>query len=507
MMTSASPNSPVSFHSRLEQECGGEGHVRPAAVIVLAAGAGTRMKSELPKVLHPMCGEAMVGHALRAAHGTGAPHVVAVVRHKRDQVVSAIEALDSDVVFADQDDVPGTGRAVECGMEALAEDLTGTVVVTYGDVPLLQASTLRDLVASHEAGGHGVSIITAVLDDATGYGRIVRDGDGQIERIVEHKDALAQVDDAPHLVEIKETNSGIYAFDAALLRDMLTKITVANVQGEKYLTDTVELARAVGRSVNAFVLTDIEQAAGVNDRVQLSEMGRAMNQRILESHMRAGVTIVDTQTTWIDPTVAIAPDSTILPGTQLHGASRVETGATVGPDSTLINTTVGEDATVFRVHATDSEIGPEANVGPYTYLRPGTSLGRGGKLGTFVETKNSTIGEKSKVPHLTYIGDATIGRESNVGCASVTVNYDGVNKHRTVIGDHCRTGSDTMFVAPVTIGDGAYTGAGTVVRSDVPPGALAFTEGRQRTIDDWVIRRRPGTPAAEAAEKAKGEQS
>lgn len=472
----------------------------PAAVIVLAAGAGTRMKSRTPKILHKIGGLSMVGHALAAARGLEPEVLAAVVRHERDLVAGHITDLDPTILIADQDEIPGTGRAVEVALDALdagaSAPLEGTVVVTYGDVPLLTTGLLQELVRTHKADSNAVTVLTAVLADAGGYGRIIRAEDGTVTGIVEHKDATEQQR------AIREINSGIYAFDAAVLRDALKQVTVENAQGEKYLTDVLAIARGAGGRVAAVVTEDRWQVEGANDRVQLAALGAEHNRRTLEKWMRAGVSIVDPGTTWIDSTVTLDEDVTILPGTQLHGTTTVARDAVVGPDTTLTNVTIGEGAKVVRTHGSDAQIGPRADVGPFAYLRPGTKLGEKGKIGTFVETKNADIGAGSKVPHLSYVGDATIGEQSNIGAASVFVNYDGVNKHHTTIGSHVRMGSDNMYVAPVTVGDGAYSGAGTVIRKDVPAGALAINVAPQRNIDGWVAKNRAGTAAATAAERA-----
>jgi bifunctional UDP-N-acetylglucosamine pyrophosphorylase/glucosamine-1-phosphate N-acetyltransferase len=467
---------------------------RPAAVVVLAAGEGTRMKSATPKVLHRIGGRSLLGHAMAAARGVQPDRLLVVVRHGRDQVAAEVTAVDADATVVDQDDIPGTGRAVQCALDAIP-DLNGTILVTYGDVPLLEAGALRELAVRHASSGAGVTVVTAVVDDPSGYGRVLRDADGSVLGIVEHKDA-----DATELA-VREINSGIYAFDAELLRSALARTTRDNVQGELYLTDVVAIARADGRLVAAHGLADVWQTEGVNDRAQLARLGAELNRRVLDRWMRDGVTIVDPATTWIDVDTDLAPDVTVLPGTQLLGATVVAEGATIGPDTTLTDVEVGARASVVRTHGSLAVLGADVTVGPFAYLRPGTYLGDAGKIGTFVETKNAQIGAGSKVPHLTYVGDATIGVESNIGASSVFVNYDGVAKHHTTIGDHCRTGSDTMFIAPVTVGDGAYTAAGTVVRKDVPAGALALNVAPQRNMEDWVIRRRPGTAAAEAAQR------
>lgn len=473
----------------------------PSAVIVLAAGAGTRMKSSLPKVMHSIGGRSMVEHAIATARELQPDHLAVVVRHQRDRVVDHVTGFDENVLVVDQDEIPGTGRAVEVAVDALdglgQGEIEGTVVVTYGDVPLLTSSTIGDLTTYHREQGNAVTVLTANLEEPGGYGRILRNEGGEVTAIVEAKDAT------PEELAITEVNSGIYAFDAAALRESLKAVTTENAQAEKYLTDVLSIARVNGRRTSALTVEDRWEVEGANDRVQLSELGRVLNQRITEKHMRNGVTIVDPATTWIDTTVRISNDVTILPGTQLHGQTVIETGATVGPDTTLTDVVIGEDASVVRTHGSGARIGARATVGPFAYLRPGTVLGEEGKIGTFCETKNADIGDGSKIPHLTYAGDVEIGENSNIGAASVFVNYDGVNKHRSVIGSNVRMGSDNMYVAPLHVGDGAYSGAGTVIREDVPPGALVINEAPQRNVEGWVEKKRAGTPAAEAARKAR----
>ncbi len=476
-------------------------NTKPAAVIVLAAGAGTRMKSRTPKILHEIGGRSLVGHALAAARSLD-PHVLAlVVRHERDMVAAHITDLDPEALIVDQDEVPGTGRAVEAALEALdARDLqgplSGTIVVTYGDVPLLTGQLLAELVAAHEAGGNAVTVLTAILDDATGYGRILRAADGTVTGIREHKDAT----DAER--GIREVNSGIYAFDAAVLRESLAHITTDNAQGEKYLTDVLGLARTAGGRVAAVTTEDRWQVEGANDRVQLSALGAELNRRTVEAWMRAGVTVVDPASTWIDATVVLDEDVRMLPNTQLHGTTTVARDAVVGPDTTLTDVRIGAGAKVTRTHGAGATIGAGASVGPFTYLRPGTVLGEAGKIGAFYETKNVTIGRGSKLSHLGYAGDAEIGEDTNIGCGNITANYDGEKKHRTVIGSGVRTGSNTVFVAPVQVGDGAYSGAGAVIRKDVPPGALVLSQAPQRTVEGWVPANRPGSDSAARADAA-----
>ncbi|GAB3207500.1 bifunctional UDP-N-acetylglucosamine diphosphorylase/glucosamine-1-phosphate N-acetyltransferase GlmU [Marinactinospora thermotolerans] len=472
---------------------------RPAAVIVLAAGEGTRMKSRLPKVLHEICGRSMLGHVLAAAAELDPERTVVVVGHGREQVVQHLQHVAPGVGTAVQDSQNGTGHAVRMAVESLREqgvELSGTVVLAYGDTPLLRGATLAGLVAAHEEAGNAVTVLSARVPDPAGYGRIVRDADGVFTGIVEHADA----DEAQ--LAIDEINSGMYAFDGALLSDVVKRLSTDNAKGEEYITDAVGILRGDGHRVGAALAGDWVEIQGVNDRVQLAEARRLLNDRLLTALMRDGVTIVDPATTWVDAGVRVGRDAVIEPQTQLQGRTVVGEGAHIGPATVLRDTEVGADAVVSMTVAHEALIGPEATVGPYAYLRPGAVLDRKVKIGTYVEVKNANIGEGTKVPHLTYVGDADIGRGVNIGASSVFVNYDGVTKHRTTIGDHARTGSDNMFVAPVRVGDGAYTGAGTVVREDVPPGALAVSAGQQRNIEGWVQRKRPGTPAAEAARRA-----
>ena len=470
------------------------------AVIVLAAGQGTRMKSARPKVLHPIAGIPMIGHVLATARALDAAHVITVVRHERDAVAATVVDLMPDAAIVDQDEIPGTGRAVELGLAALPDDFDGDVVVISGDVPLLDAATLTELIATHRSVATAATILSTVMGDPTGYGRIVRDEDGNVNRIVEQRDA----DATERLID--EVNSGSYVFAAASLRRLLPRVSADNAQGERYLTDVIALIHADALIISAMP-TEPWIVAGINDRVQLGEAAARLNAMIVRGWQLAGVTVRDPASTWIDRQVSIAEDVELLPGTHLAGATRVERGARIGPQTTLLDCEVGEDAVVNRTDATLAVIGARASVGPFAYLRPGTLLGADGKIGTFVETKNADIGAHSKVPHLSYIGDTTVGEGSNIGAGTITANYDGVNKHATVVGSHVRTGSHNVFVAPVRIGDGAYTGAGTVVRKDVPAGALAINVAPQRNREGWVAENRAGTPAADAAARAESPDS
>lgn len=475
-----------------------------AAVIVLAAGAGTRMRSDTPKVLHTLAGRTMLAHVLHAVAKVSPQHLIVVVGADREPVSRAVTELATElgrhIDIAVQDEQLGTGHAVGCGLAALPDDFAGTVVITAGDIPLLDADTLAGLVDAHSCEHAAATVLTTTLPDPTGYGRILRTQDREVIGIVEQADAT------PSQRAIGEVNAGVYAFDIAALRTALRQLRADNAQGELYLTDAISLVSQGGMVVRARHVDDSALVAGVNDRVQLADLAAELNRRIVSAHQRAGVTVVDPATTWIDVDVTLGRDTVVQPGTQLLGATRIGALCTVGPDTTVTDVVVGDRASVIRTHGSSSVIGDGAVVGPFTYLRPGTELGADAKLGAFVEAKNAVIGTGTKVPHLTYVGDADIGDHSNIGASSVFVNYDGEAKSRTTIGSHVRTGSDTMFVAPVTIGDGAYTGAGTVVREDVPPGALAVSAGPQRNIEGWVVRKRPNSAAAAAAKAAGGEE-
>ncbi len=470
---------------------------RPAVVVILAAGEGTRMRSVLPKVLHCVAGRSLVEHVVESAAHLAPERIVVVVGHGREQVTAHIAEISPWVTTVVQEEQRGTGHAVRVSLDAIGAIDGGPIVVLTGDTPLLTGFTLETLLAHHSTTGAAATVLTAVLDDPTGYGRIVRSADGQVSQIVEHRDADEEV------LSINEINSGMYAFDAAQLSTALAQITSANAQGEEYLTDVVAILRTSGARVEAIAASDPTEIMGVNDRVQLAEAGALMRDRINARWMRAGVTMVDPSSVWIDVDVDLARDVTLLPDTHLIGPTTIGEGAVVGPGTTLKACEVGESATVRHTWAELAVIGPDASVGPYTYLRPGTMLGAHTKAGAFVEMKNASLGAGSKVPHLSYVGDAQIGEGSNIGAATVFVNYDGVEKHTTVIGDQVRVGSDTMLVAPVTIGDGAYTAAGSVITEDVPPGAMAVARAPQRNIEGWVERRRGGTKSAEAAARAK----
>ena len=478
-------------------------HVRPAAVVVLAAGSGTRMKSKLMKVLHPVCGRSMIGHVLTAALHVEPAHLVAVVGNSREQVGPHILEQVPSALLAVQETQEGTGHAVRIAMDALraaAGTTDGVVVVMAGDTPLMEGETLSGLVDAHAAADRAVTVLTAEVENPFGYGRIVRDASGDVTAIVEQKEAT------PEQAAVREINSGVFAFDGAFLADALGRIGNDNAKGEYYLTDVVHIARFEGRTVGAHRIDDVMQTEGANDRAQLAGLAAELNRRVLDRWMREGVTVVDPTTTWVDSDVVLERDVTILPGVQLLGATVVAEDAVIGPDCTLKDVEVGRGAKVVRTHGELAVIGEGATVGPFSYLRPGTELGAGGKIGGFVETKNARIGDGAKVPHLSYVGDAEIGEGTNIGAGTIFANYDGVAKHRTVVGRHAKTGSNNTFVAPVEIGDGAGTAGGTVVRRNVPAGALAVSSAPQRNLEGWSESKRPGTAQAEAARTAREQQ-
>lgn len=462
---------------------------QPAAVIVLAAGAGTRMKSTKPKVLHEVLGLTLLDHVLAAASDLNSKKTLVIIGHGRDQVHEHLAKVHPTVVTAVQDEQNGTGHAVKIALDAIGE-LTGPVLVLAGDTPLLTTSDMQ--LTLDALAGKAASVLTAHLADATGYGRIVRNASDGFERIVEHRDASESE------LLITEVNSGVYAFDAKQLRESLTKLTTDNSQGEQYLTEVLGILRSEGHEVSA-VSTSEENILGVNDRRQLADAGAILRNRINNEWLLAGVTMVDPNSVWIDRTAVLESDVTLLSNVTITGASTIRGGATIGPDCSLHDTVADHCATVIRTTSNGAVIGEGANVGPYTYLRPGTVLGAGARAGGFVEMKNANLGVNAKVPHLSYVGDATIGEGTNIGAATVFVNYDGQEKHHTQVGDHVRIGSDTMLVAPLVIGDGAYTAAGSVITEDVPAGSMAVGRARQRNILDWVLRRRPGSDSAKAA--------
>ncbi|MDT0202305.1 bifunctional UDP-N-acetylglucosamine diphosphorylase/glucosamine-1-phosphate N-acetyltransferase GlmU [Nocardioides sp. AE5] len=465
-------------------------------VVVLAAGGGTRMKSKTMKVLHEVGGRSMIGHVLNAVKAMEPERVIAVVGTQREQVGPHIQQHLPEAILAVQETQDGTGHAVRVALDSVGTPLHGTVVVVTGDTPLLRGESLRAFAEEHEAAERAVSILSGIVANPHGYGRIVRNREGDVEAIVEEKDAT------PLEREIGEINSGILAFDAEFLADALGKISNNNANAEYYLTDTVGIARDAGLTVGAHAIDDVSQTEGANDRAQLAALGRELNRRVVTQWMKDGVTVMDPETTWIDADVVLERDVTILPGVQLLGSCVVGEDAVIGPDTTLKDCEIGRGARVIRSHGELAVVGDEATVGPFSYLRPGTNLGSRGKIGAFVETKNAQIGNGSKVPHLSYVGDAEIGEETNIGAGTIFANYDGTNKHRTRIGSRTKTGSNNTFIAPVQVGDDAMTGGGTTVRNDVPDGALAVSSGPQRILEGWAERKRAAAASGEGAEGA-----
>lgn len=463
---------------------------RQLAVVVLAAGQGTRMKSNRAKVLHELSGIPMIGHVMATANALQPEHVIVVVRHQRSDVALAAAQYCPNTMFIDQDDIPGTGRALEMAIDALPKKFSGDVCVVSGDVPLLDSDTILAARGHHIEQGATATLLSAVVSDPSGYGRVIRNDSGLVKRIVEDKDASNEE------VLVTEVNSGTYLFDGKAVREALSMVHLRNSQGEKYLTDVVEIINERDGEVHAIQVEDFWLLEGINDRFQLGQSQLRLNRMIVRGWQLEGVTFQDPESCVIDLGVKLATDVEILPGVQLLGQTRVGEGAKIGPDSTLRDTQVGERSRLIRTHAEGANIGADSQVGPFAYLRGGTVIEDEAKVGTFVEVKQSTLQRGVRVPHLSYIGDAEIGEGTNIGAGAITANYDGVSKHRTKIGSNVRTGSNTVFVAPVEIGDGAYGAAGAVIRRNVPPGALAVTVAQQRNVEGWVEANRGATPPA-----------
>jgi bifunctional UDP-N-acetylglucosamine pyrophosphorylase/glucosamine-1-phosphate N-acetyltransferase len=446
----------------------------------MAAGEGTRMRSSTPKMLHPVCGRPMVAWPIVAAREAGAGRVAAIVSPGRD----LSSGLPDEVETVEQPQPDGTGGAIRAALPLIEE--AETVLVLSGDHPLISARIVSDFLKAHEASGAAGTMMTIELDDPGSYGRVVRNAAGEVERVVEAK---AAGDAGASELEIREINAGTYAFDAAPLAAALQGLSNDNAQGEYYLPDVFPALREAGHSVAAHLADDLAVTMGVNNRVDLAAVETEGRRRLLEAHMLAGVTVVDPASTWIDAGVEIAADARIEPGTTLRGETAIGEGAVVGPLSTLIDSSVGAGSQVLHSYLVECDVRAGCSVGPFAYLRPGAVLEDSAKAGTFVEIKNSHVGEGTKVPHLAYVGDAEIGPGTNLGAGTITANYDGFRKNRTVIGRNVRIGVDTMLIAPVEVGDSAYTGAGAVIKTDVPEGALAVSENAQRNIDGYAARK------------------
>ena len=469
-------------------------------VVILAAGQGTRMRSATPKLLHPLCGRPLIGWPVAAALGAGARSVVVVDSPAR--ALDAVLGEDAAITVVVQEQPRGTADAVKAAASQIGAD--DTVIVIAGDVPLITPETIRSLAAAHAESGAAATMVTAILDDPTGYGRVVRAPDGTVERVVETK---APGDATELELHIREVNTSVYAFEGAALLAALEEITPDNAQGELYLPDVLPVIHRHERSVLAFEVDDPSLTMGINDRVGLAAVTAVAQRRIHDRHMEAGVTIVNPDATVIDVDVEIGPDTVVAPFTSVHGESRIGAGCTIGPVSTLIDTEVQDGGKVIHSYAVGASVGPRASVGPFSYLRPGTVLREGSKAGTFVEIKNSDIGAGSKVPHLSYIGDADVGEGTNLGAATITANYDGARKHRTTIGSNVKTSVDTTLVAPVTVGDDAYTAAGSVITKDVPPGALGVARSRQTNVEGYTERRAERATEAEKDPASSGKDS
>lgn len=456
--------------------------VTAPVVVILAAGQGTRMRSATPKLLHPLCGRPVISWPIAAARVAGARRTVVVGGPDRalEPAVQAAAGDAGNVVLAVQQEPRGTADAVASAAEHVERD--APVIVICGDVPLMTGEALRELAETHARHHAAATMLTMILDDPTGYGRVVRGPDGAVERVVETK---KPGDATPGELEIREVNGGVYAFAGGDLLDALRQVRADNAQGELYLPDVLPILRSQDKVVAAHTVDDPALALGINDRNDLAKVRAIAQQRIHARHMAQGVTIVDPPSTAIDADVEIANDTTIAPFTSLHGATRIGSGCQVGPLTTLIDVTLGDDVHIPHSYATGAEVRDGASVGPFAYLRPGTLLHENSKAGTFVEIKNSEIGEGAKVPHLSYIGDASVGAGTNLGASTITANYDGREKHRTTIGEGVHGGVHSSFVAPVTVGDRAWIGAGSVITDEVPAGALGIARARQRNVEGY----------------------
>lgn len=447
------------------------------SAIVLAAGFGLRMKSEHPKVLHPILGRPILKYVLDAIDGLSPAKKVVIVGYGADEVKEALGS--KDISYALQDKRLGTGHAASCA-EGTLKSFNGNILIVNGDFPLITANSLKKFRNAHEKSGSGISVLTATVDDASGYGRIVRDIKGGLERIVEHKDA------SPEERNINEINSGTYLVSSKLLWSLLKSVKKKNKQGEYYLTDIIEIARKKEISVSAVKLADSNEVLGVNDRAELAQIEALMRERVNVGLMRAGVTLIDPSSTHISPEARIGRDTEIYPGTHIYGASRIGSGTFIGPNVWIEDSVIGKNVHIrSSCYITEARIGDSVTVGPFAHLRPEADISQGAKIGNFVEIKKSKVGRGSKVPHLSYVGDASLGKGVNIGAGTITCNYDGVNKYRTELADDVFIGSDTMLVAPVKLGKGAVTGAGSTITKDVPAGALAIGRARQTVIENW----------------------
>jgi len=444
--------------------------------IILAAGQGTRMKSKLYKVLHPVCGKPMVQHVVDQVKQLRTEEIVTVIGHGAELVQDQLGASSQ---YALQDKQLGTAHAVMQAEQTLAGK-AGTTLVICGDTPLIKAETMEALISIHEEAGAKATILTAAADNPAGYGRVIRNELGQVQKIVEHKDANESE------LTVKEINTGTYCFDNEALFNALKKVSNENVQGEYYLPDVIEILKAQGEVVTAYQTNDFNETMGVNDRIALSEAEKIMRKRINESLMSNGVTIIDPASTYVDADVIIGQDTILYPGTVIQGQSQIGSDCLIGPNSEMKNVQIGNRSVVKQSVAHDSLIGSDVNIGPFAHIRPQSDIRDEVKIGNFVEIKKTLFGKGSKASHLSYIGDAEIGEDVNIGCGSITVNYDGKNKHLTKIGDRVFVGCNSNLVAPVAIGEGAYIAAGSTITQDVPGEAMAIARARQTNKEDYV---------------------
>lgn len=447
--------------------------------IVLAAGEGKRMKSQYSKVIHKICGKPLIKWVAKTVENAGVKECVYVIGHKAEQVK---ECLGEEALYALQEQQLGTGHAVMQAEEYLKYK-DGHVVILYGDMPLVKSQTILDLIKLHTENSNSVTIVTADFDDPTGYGRIIRDTAGNVARVVEQKDATEEQK------AVREINSGIYCFNINDLLDSLEELKNDNNQGEYYLTDTLEILIGKGLKAGVLKLRDSSELLGINDRLQLAEASDVLKKRILADHMRAGVTMIDPNSTYIDDDVRIGNDTVIYPGTIIEGGTEIGEDCVIGPNSRIVSSTIGNHVEVNNSVILESTVDSGTHVGPFAYVRPGSSIGKKVKIGDFVEIKKSKIGDKTKVSHLTYIGDAEIGKNVNLGCGVVVVNYDGKKKHKTVVGDNAFVGCNVNLVSPVVVKENAYIAAGSTITDEVPENSLAIARSRQVIKEEWVIKK------------------
>jgi bifunctional UDP-N-acetylglucosamine pyrophosphorylase/glucosamine-1-phosphate N-acetyltransferase len=445
-------------------------------VLIMAAGEGTRMRSSVPKMLHPVCGRPMVAWPVLAACDAGAERVCVIVSPERNLSAALPEGTETVV----QSHSDGTGGAIRAALDVIAG--ADTVVVLNGDHPLVTGEHLAEVIQMHRDAKAAATVVTVDRDDPESLGRVVRDAAGDFERIVEtkHPEGIPA-----EILALHEVNTNTFAFDATALADAISRIDNDNAAGEYYIGDALKLMRDEGKRVLAHKVDDVTVNIGVNNKAELATVSAAIRRRILEHHMLAGVTVSDPGATWIDADVEIEPDAVIEPATTLRGHTRIGRASIIGPNTTLIDSAIGAEVIAPHSYVVQSEVADGCSIGPFAYLRPGTVLAEGAKAGTFVELKNTRVGRGTKVPHLSYLGDADVGDETNVGAATITANYDGFRKHRTKIGNRVHTSVDTTLVAPVSIGDGAYTGANSAITEDVPPGALGIARPRQENIEGY----------------------